>query len=510
MSRTRLFVYSLPLVALLAACSGGGGSQSTLPADPASVSQPTTQSQPVDPSLQSESAASGVANQEPAQIQSGAPETEASQSLSAQGAAISNVPSHIATWAKDLYNSAGALGTSAQAKAYLTYAQGGDGNAKALNDCRGGGCQSVFYFDPHMLYDSSVCAGGSSVVRAIKAHANETWYVHETGHTTAPYRIHGSYVMECAGKHETIPVYAMNTLSSTLLAYYRSYFLTTAAGWNHFFMDDTSAKVLTQFYGAGGGFCLNEAGHLCTSTEEMRTDAAVVSEHTALANAIPVSGFYNGINFTGSEANDLNILDSTTHFEGAICEDCVVNSGVFRPTMYAPVLNTMAAVNRTHGAFVELNHGESAIGSAAQIAQRAITTAMAWLGYSEGHTIVYPDLEANTDRLAIYPENSIYPTTPIETMSTGAANIEVASGVYRREFRTCYNNRVAIGACAAIVNGTSRNVVVSSAWLHQAYGHVVELIGGDIPGGGRVSLTSVGFAANRTYIAPYQGLMIVR
>jgi len=379
-----------------------------------------------------------------------------------------------------------------------------------LIDCRGGGCQSVFYFDPHFLYDKRACNGGSSDLRTIMSRASESWFVHETGYHNAGERIRGTYQMDCYGRSITIPVYAINNLSSGVQAYYRSYFASTVAGWSHFFMDDTSATVLSQFYGPGGGFCLNERDHYCTSTEEMRNNAAVVSEHRALADALPISGFYNGLDFTGGEPNDLNVLDSSDHFIGVICEDCVVNSGAYRPNMYPAVLNAMAQIDRTKGAFVELNHGESPVNGTAQIAQRNITTAMAWLGYSEGHTIVYPDLEANTDRLAIYPENSIYPSDPIETMTSGAANIEVESGVYRREFRACYNNRVAIGPCAAIVNGTGRDIVVSSRWLHQGYGHVVDLIGGDIPGGGRVSLTSARFSANRTYIAPYQGMMIVR
>jgi hypothetical protein len=95
-------------------------------------------------------------------------------------------------------------------------------------------------------------------------------------------------------------------------------------------------------------------------------------------------------------------------------------------------------------------------------------------------------------------------------MTTGASNLQVAANVYRREFRACYYNRSAIGPCAAIVNGSGRNVVVSAAWLHQTYRHSVQLIGGDIPSGGRISLTGAAFTANRTYVGPSQALMIIR
>ncbi len=432
---------------------------------------------------------------------------------------MQNVPKHIATWAKDLYWGPGQNGSAAQLRQYVSYAQGGLGNAKASSDCTGSnGCSSVFYFDPNMFYDTSACGSVGGDVAGIIKNADETWFVHLTGYSDAAHRLHGSYNQTCSGKTITIPVYAMNSYSTSMQSYYRSYFHTNAAAFNFFLMDDTSGQVLSQFYGAGGGFCWNVLpSHWCKNTQEMPTDASVAGEHDALANSLThpngtgMQGFYNGLDFANQQPNDLNIMQSSNHFIGALCEDCVVNSGVFRPTMYASVLNAMAKINALpQGSFVELNHGESALGSAAQIAQRTITTSMAWLGYREGHTIVYPDLEANTNNLAVFPENSIYPTGPLETMTSGAADIQVAPGVYRREFSTCYNAGTAIGPCAAIVNSTAGTVAVQAAWLKQTYGHVVSMSGGDIPNGGTVNLTSVRFAANSTTLAPSQGLLIVR
>ncbi|MBV8636795.1 MAG: hypothetical protein JO322_01805 [Candidatus Eremiobacteraeota bacterium] len=432
--------------------------------------------------------------------------------------ATTSVPQHIATWAKDFYWGAGANGSSAQVRQYLTYAQGGLGDAKASNDCTGSnGCSSIFYFDPNFFYDESAC--GSAESTQILKNANESWYVHLTGYSDSAHRAQGSYTMTCGGKTVTIPVYAMNSLSTSMQSYYTSYFHTNAAAFNYFMMDDTSAKVLSQFYGPGGGFCWNVSpNHWCSATQEMPTDASVVAEHVALGKALthpngtPMQGFFNGINFSGTTVNGLSILSSAgSPYVGAWCEDCVVNSGTFRPTMYANVLNAMAQIDKIpNSRFVELNHGESAIGSAAQIAQREITTAIAWLGYSEGHTVVYPDLEANTNNLAVFPENSIYPTGPLQTMNAGATDIQVAPGVYRREFSACYNAGVAIGPCASIVNANSSTVVVKSAWLSQTYGHLVVMSGGDIPAGGKVNLTSTPFVANSTTLGGAQGMLIVR
>lgn len=423
-----------------------------------------------------------------------------------------SVPSHIATWAYDEYWGVGARGTAAQVREYLNYAQSGLGNAKAADDCAGtSACKSVFYFDPHMLYDTRACGSISPDAAGFMNHAKESWYVHLTGHSDKGHRVEGHYRASCG---RTVPVYAVNTLNSGVRAYYADYLHQNASKFDMFFLDDTSGQVLTQFYGAGGGFC---AGHWCSSTQEMRDDEAVVSEHAALANSLThangtaMQGVFNGLNFANGRPNDLNVLRATNRFVGVVCEDCIVNSGTFRAAMYPQVLNAMAEINRIPGAsLVEINNGESPSGSVAQIAQRTITTAVAWLGYSQGHTIVWPNLEANTQNLAVFPENSIYPTQPLESMSSGATDIQVAPGVYRREFAACYNNRVAIGPCASIVNGTGSTVAVRSTWLHEAYGHVVDPIGGDIPSGGRISLTSVAFRPNVTTIAPGRGMLIVR
>jgi hypothetical protein len=425
------------------------------------------------------------------------------------------IPAHIPTWAYDEYWSIGARGTAAQVRAYVTYAQGGPGNAKAVSDCKGSSsCKSVAYFNSHFFYDNSVCGAMSPVAKGIHDKASENWFVHLTGHIDEIHRLQGRYSMTCKGHAVTIPVYALNNLTPGVRSYFAQYLHTYASGFDEFFLDDTSGAVFSQFYGPGGGFC---AGRICSSTQEMRTNAAVVSEHGALATSLThpdgtsMRGVFNGLNFTDGRPNDLAVLTSSANFYAAVCEGCVVSAGKPRPAMFAPVLNAMAEINAIPGkSFVELSNGSLVNGSAAQLQARALTTAMAWLGYSEGHTIVWPSLEQNTPNLAVFAENSLYPSSPIETMTTGASNLQVAANVYRREFRACYYNRVAIGPCAAIVNGSGRNVAVSSAWLHQTYGHVVQLIGGDIPSGGRIALTSATFSANRTYVGPSQALMIVR
>ena len=71
--------------------------------------------------------------------------------------------------------------------------------------------------------------------------------------------------------------------------------------------------------------------------------------------------------------------------------------------------------------------------------------------------------------------------------------MEVASGVYRREFSSCYNQGVAFGRCAVIVNWNGSAVTTQSSWLTNSYSHQVTMVGGDVQAGGTINLTGAGY-----------------
>jgi hypothetical protein len=416
-----------------------------------------------------------------------------------------NVPSHIPTWTYDEYWGPGENASAAQVQAYVSYAEGGQGNTKAVSDCgSSSSCSSVFYFNPNMVYDCS-----SPFVAA----AAEDWYVHEYGYTDSQHRVQGTLAQSC-GAASSYTVYEANAASAGVQSYFSTYLQNNADAWNYYFMDDTAGTVVDQFYGPSGGMC----GGLCYETEEQQNNAAVVSAHGSFAssmfhtNGTAMSFFYNGLSFDGAQTpNDLTVLSSSSHFVGAACENRVVDNGVLEPSMYAPVLNAMALVNATpSGKFVELNNGNDASGSSAQITERLVTIAVAWLGFSPARTIVWSNLEDSTNNLAIWPEEQLYPLQPLESMSAGASDVAVAKGVWRREFRACYKAGVAIGQCAAVLNSTSSPVVVASAWLEQSYGHVITLLGGDLLSGGSVVLSSTAFSANETTVPAGGALLLGR
>ncbi len=419
----------------------------------------------------------------------------------------------------DEYFGEGASAASATVTQYVSYAEGGLGDAKATADCDSSAtknCLSVFYMDPNFLYASTGCI--SAEAQSVMTDSNEAWFVHETGFSDAAHRVAGSYTQNCSGTTETTRVYLLNDANPSVISFFQTYLRTNASAWDAYYMDDTSGRVLTQAYGPGGGFCGNNPpDDYCTTTQEYPTDASVVAAHdtfaTGMTNAggTPMKFFMNGVGFSGSTVENLNILQGNSQYIGAVCENCVISTNVYRPTMYANVLTAMAQIDAIPGAaFVELNTGTEPSGSPEELDQRIVTTAVAWLGYSPGQTVVSPNLEDNTNKLAVWPEDSIVPTEPVESMTSSAADIAVAPGVYVREFTQCYNAGVAIGQCAAVLNSTASAVTVQASWLKQKYTHILALTGGDIPSGGTMSLTSDFFVAGVSVVYPSWAKLLLK
>jgi hypothetical protein len=92
----------------------------------------------------------------------------------------------------------------------------------------------------------------------------------------------------------------------------------------------------------------------------------------------------------------------------------------------------------------------------------------------------------------------------------GHNDVQVAPGVYRREFRTCYDRGTPFGGCAVIVNDTSRAVAVMPSWLRQLYLHEITLDGDDVQSGGTINTSGALFIPGVTSVAPHDALLLAR
>ena len=388
----------------------------------------------------------------------------------------------------------------------MTYAYG---NTKSVADCHAyaNGCNAVAYIDPNHLYDGP--CGWKPDVDALAA-ASESWFVHEPGYSDSAHRVHGAKSFSCG----TSNIWEMNPNSTGLQAWYRNYLQTNADNYDDYFIDDDSMMVVNEGWFPSGGGC-SPWPALCHSTQEIATDAAEVLAHSNFVNAMshrdgsPMRFFYQGSSF--NYALDSSAFITTTSFIGLTCEGCVATDpDVVRPSQYTKVLNGMAATNASPGAYVLISHGSAPTGSVNQILQRLVTTGIVWLGYSQGHTIVWPNVEDNTTNLAVWPENLIYPSAPLQSMSVSANDLRVAAGVYRREFASCFQKSIAIGPCAAIVNANVNAVTIQSGWLSQTYRHAVTLSGGDQLSGGVANITGSSFTANITSLQGTGAILLTR
>ena len=88
--------------------------------------------------------------------------------------------------------------------------------------------------------------------------------------------------------------------------------------------------------------------------------------------------------------------------------------------------------------------------------------------------------------------------------------MQVAPGVYRREFGACYDRGAPFGRCAVIVNDTATAVTVSPAWLMQLYAHQITMGGGDVQSGGTINTTGALFVAGVTQVPPDDALLLAQ
>ncbi|MGZ3553893.1 MAG: hypothetical protein ACXWNK_17845 [Vulcanimicrobiaceae bacterium] len=393
--------------------------------------------------------------------------------------ATGSAPYHIETWAYDNASAQGSTASPALVSQYVTYAESG-GGAKALTDCHtvAPGCKAVLYIDANRVY---VGENKTNIMPVAK----ENWWLHSRGYTDSAHRLRviiGSHIG-----------YLLNQSSPEVQGFWKSYLRTHDDAYDGLMADDTSAGVSEEFYGTG-----------YTSSQEITTDSQVVSMHQAFAAQLvhnsgrPFYVIQNGVNPNPYLPHGLQMIGNPSNISGLVTEGHPLYGNGRVNSWYPNLLDVMAQVNRTSGFIVLLSYG-----SGGHASDRYIQTATMWLGYSPGHEVDWENLAGNND-LAAWPEETIYPTQAVQTMSTGNTNLIVANKVWRREFRACYLRGRYWGRCAALVNLNGYSVSVQSSWLTQAYTRTIQVVGGDVQNPG----AAVTLGAKQTWI-PANGALLL-
>ena len=353
---------------------------------------------------------------------------------------------HIQTWAYDDCGNGGASASAALARAWVTYAEancGPGGDAKALSDCHAASvtyCNVIQYLDTDWIY-----LNGSPPWPSFSASASESWYQHTPGSQT-------NRVMSTGYGGG----YLINQSNPAVQSFFQSYVRHNYASEDGLMMDDQSASLSSQLYYSSCG---------CSYTNEVPSSTALRTAHGAMsaamtrANGQPYLQIDNTLPANPYLAQGLGMLNQSHGVQGLIKEGSPEYNGVLDP-YYSTLLDEIAyAANSTGGFVVPLSYGSA--GASYQPRSRRVQEGTMLLGYSPGHLVDWADLEQGSGHLAVWPEEGIYPTNPVQSMSapsgsgclagtgvicsTGGHNdLQVSPGVYRREFGACNNQGVPV------------------------------------------------------------------
>lgn len=414
------------------------------------------------------------------------------------------IKGHVATWATDDGCAGGAGASPALVRGWLSYAESNCGtSSKARTDCHARGrryCQVMQYLDTDWDFFGDAPHMASA--------ASNDWWLH------AP-RQGSSISTSTEGGG-----FLINQTRAAVRSFFRSFVRQHYNADDGLLMDWQSPALSEELYYSTCG---------CTSTQEIHTNRQLQKAHTEMSAALTHS---NGTRFAQVDNSispnpylpqGLNMLNRGAGVYGLMAESDPESNGVM-DTYYSTLLDQLAYIDaRTRAYIVLLSHG--AAGAPYQSASRRVQEATILLGFHGAQVVDGADLEDGSQNLAVWPEESIYPADPVQTMQAprgrgclgglggactrgGHNNLQVAPGIFRRVFRACYRGRVAIGPCAAIVNSTGNWVTVRSSWLRHRFGHQVTFLGGDVQSGGKLDLTGAPFSAGSTLIAPHDALLL--
>lgn len=431
-------------------------------------------------------------------------------SAKASTAVASIAQLHTETWAYDDCGNGGAAATAAVMRAWVTYAEaacGPGGDSKALSDCRSGStvyCNVIQYLDTNWIY-----LHASPPWNAFSGASSESWYQHTPGSQTARVETRGY-----GGG------YLIDQSQPAVQSFFQNYVHTNYNADDGLMMDDQASSMSSLlYYSACGCSTSNEVG----SADALRTAHESMSAAMTHSSGAPFTQIDNTLPPNPYLPQGFDMLSQSTGTQGLISEGAPESGGHLDP-YYSTLLDQIAYVaNKTSSFVVPLSYG--AAGASYQQQSRRVQEATILLGYSPGHLVDWADLEQGSKNAAVWPEQGIYPTSPVQSMqapggtgcfagtgavcSTGGHNdLEVSTGVYRREFGACYDHGVLFGACASIVNTTGRAVIVKSSWLTTAYRHQVRFDGGDVQSGGTINLAVTAFRPGATTVASHDATLL--
>jgi hypothetical protein len=460
------------------------------------------------------------------------------------------VPKHILTWALDGARGGKTDGSStymtnsasrAHIQTWVNWAQGSDNEGhlfKNGQDCTPGSpCIPVVYFEATRMRvnPGGACGDNAPINWEWYQQATESQFKHYAGAPMSPAnRIVTRTRIMCNGGYQTL--YYPNLNDPGYQAFWRRVLQSYNADGDYTeFLSDSYNSALSNEVPFGMGLSAQRGN------AEVPDQETAEAHHKSFAAAMywpdgkPMKIFGNGafgpIDARGTPhlalAEQQNII-------GSICEGCIATGVRVNPQNVGWVLDTMADLHAYYPTdkYIVLNGRSQAPagstnpcgtdgGGCGQIPARLFQLGVIWVGFSSNVVDWSNFANFAPTILAVYPEQSLFPTDPVRTMGAlsafgrsgtgcsagsfdpsqagGAKDLVVScgrlwngrdAGVYVREFRKCYNfgQLVGSGQCGVILNATSESVTPSASWKYpngapaftQRYTTSLVVNGGDV------------------------------
>lgn len=321
---------------------------------------------------------------------------------------------HVYTW--DAFdNSTGAVNISpAQAAPWLDYALTIPSTSQAV---RTAGIKSALYMNPNREAPGDIMYGN-----------NETEYAHDCS---------GNRILE----YHPNPLADYTDPHSTVLQSLWSQALNAEVSWGavfDFVFEDNADQPVPG----------NMTGTPCNFTWSDWTNATNTLDTSLGA---PVIGNSLGYTLPGSESPGpgIGITPSTS---GDMSEDCYVGrtpTGYFYMPRWAATQNSELQMAQQSKLFI--CHSDWYGDASVSTALRMYFYASVLLTYNRSFQIIDTEF-ATPSSLHVMPEDQLVPTNPLVATPSDISGLTQSSGVYGREYRTCYFAGQYVGSCAVVVN----------------------------------------------------------
>lgn len=252
--------------------------------------------------------------------------------------------------------------------------------------------------------------------------------------------------------------------------------IAAGGGFNYIYADGVSDSLAISLY------------RMSPSPVEITTTTQYIAGMKQMMATSPLPMIINGYN-NGDPTNEEREYIGASKVAALFGEECFTNASSLplKTQKWTSMANALLAT--TAAGYFAICGGHGVL--ADNRALRTYYLASWWLTYDPVHSVsleVYSS-PGGSSIIYLFAEQLIVPTAPLQTAGTSITTLQVAGGMYVRQFGTCYYQRRWWGACAAFVNATS-SATLSMPALAAKYHHSLGLDNNNLYLGGVATLST--------------------